>query len=145
MARELKGTPSAAAAHAARILIALVKQADRIDQLNHNRRMTEGPMDQAEKRRYAADVLRKAKASSGRAVPRPASPRAGEALVYDARKRYCGLARVRPIGTDSTRVGSARDCLWGGNPHAARAVPLGLAKCSLRTVSAGSISRSKTS
>src|SRR5947199_8726705 len=45
------------------------KRADRIDQLDHNRRMTGGLMDHAEKRRYAADVLRKAQAKRGYLLP----------------------------------------------------------------------------
>src|SRR3954447_10973423 len=119
-------------------MIAFVKEADRIDQLDHNRRMTEGLMDQTEKRRYAADVLRKAEAKRGYLLPYHKMLGTHDPALLEA---YDGFYKAFTLDKRSF-TDKEREIVWAallvagreeyGDIHMRRGIDVGLTKSDLQ-------------
>jgi alkylhydroperoxidase/carboxymuconolactone decarboxylase family protein YurZ len=119
-------------------MIASVKEADRPDQLHHNPRMTEEPMDQAEKRRYAAEVLRKAKARRGYLLPYHKMLGTHDPALLEA---YDGFYQAFTLDARSF-TDKEREVVWAallvagreeyGDIHMRRGIEVGLSKSDLQ-------------
>jgi alkylhydroperoxidase/carboxymuconolactone decarboxylase family protein YurZ len=118
--------------------VASVKAADSTDAFHHNLRMTETPMDQAEKRRYAADVLRKAEARRGYLLPYHKMLGTHDPALLEA---YDGFYQAFTLDTRSF-TDQEREVVWAallvagreeyGDIHMRRGIEVGLTKSDLQ-------------
>src|SRR6476469_624699 len=114
------------------------KKADSPVQLHHNREMPEGQMDQAEKRKFAADVLRQAEAKRGYLLPYHKMLGTHDPALLEA---YDGIYKAFTLDRRSFDD-KEREVVWAallvagreeyGDIHMRRGIEVGLTKSDLQ-------------